>query len=166
MTIDIFDALAGAGKTRALVGHSDRLARHGQKVLFVQPTMYLITKTIDDELLPLDPTYAVRPIHGDCVSKSESVIAKIVAHFQNTPADCGEIVFITHAAFLLLPYIERKADWTLIMDEVPQVDCFQELRLPDTHHLITPFLALVPGGASYGRLIKVEDAIVAQEVAR
>jgi hypothetical protein len=166
VTIDIFDALAGAGKTRSLVRYANRLARLGQKVLFVQPTMYLITKTIDDELLPLDPTYSFRPIHGDCVSKSESVIAKIVAHFQNIPADCGEIVFITHSAFLSLPYIERKADWTLIMDEVPQVDCFQELRLPDTHHLITPFLTLVPGGASYGLLVTAEDAIAAREDAR
>lgn len=166
VTIHIFDAPAGAGKTRALARRADRLARLGQKVLFVQPTMHLITKTIDDELRPLDPTYAFRPIHGACISNSESVIAEIVAHFQATPADCGEIVFITHAAFLLIPYIERKADWTLIMDEVPQVDCFQELRLPDTHHLITPFLALVPGGASYGRLVTAEDAIAAQEDAR
>lgn len=166
MTILIFDALAGAGKTRALARHGDRLARLDHKVLFVQPTKHLITKTIDDELRPLDPTYAFRPIHGGCTSNSESVIAEIVAHFQATPADRGEIVFITHSAFLRLPYIERKADWTLIMDEVPQVDCFQELRLPDTHHLITPFLALVPGGASYGRLLTAEDAVAAQEDAR
>ena len=166
MTIYFFDALAGAGKTRALARHADRLARLGHKVLFVQPTKHLIAKTIADELRPLDPFYAVRPIHGGCVSNSKSVIAEIVAHFQATPADRGEIVFITHSAFLLLPYIQRKADWTLIMDEVPQVDVFEELSLPDTHHLITPFLELVPGGASYGRLITAEDAIAAQEDAR
>ncbi|GJD76716.1 DEAD/DEAH box helicase family protein [Methylobacterium goesingense] len=166
VTIHIFDALAGAGKTRACARYADRLARFGQKVLFVQPTKHLITKTIADELRPLDPPYSVRSIHGGCTPTSKSVIAEIVTHFQVTPADHGEIVFITHAAFLLIPFIERKADWTLIMDEVPQVDCFHELCLPDTHHLITPFLTLVPGGASYGRLVTAEDAIATQEDAR
>ncbi|TXM64002.1 hypothetical protein FV222_20395 [Methylobacterium sp. WL103] len=163
--IHILDALAGSGKTRALARYSHYLAGISHKVLFVQPTKHLITKTIADELRPLDPAYPVRAIHGDS-HVSKSVIADIVAHFQKAPPGSGEVLFITHAAFLLLPYIERKADWTLIVDEVPQVDCFQELRLPETHHLITPFLALMPGGASYGRLVTSEDAIAAQEDAR
>ena len=165
MTIDILDALAGSGKTRALARYTHYLAGISHKVLFVQPTKHLITKTIADELQPLSPTYPVRAIHGDN-HVSKSVIADIVAHFQKAASGSGEVLFITHAAFLLIPYIERKADWTLIVDEVPQVDCFYELRLPETHHLITPFLALVPGGASYGRLVTREDAIVAQEDAR
>jgi hypothetical protein len=156
VTIYVFDAPAGAGKTHALARRADRLARFGQKVLFVQPTKHLITKTIADELRPLDPTYAIRAIHGGCTPNSKSVIAEIVAHFQATPADHGEIVFITHAAFLLIPYIQRKADWFLIMDEVPQVDVFEELSLPDTHHLITPFMTMVPGGATTAALSRLK----------
>jgi hypothetical protein len=57
-----------------------------------------------------------------------------------------------------LPYIEKKSRWHLIMDEVPQVDVFLELNLPDTHHLITPFLDLLPWDAAYGRLVAKEDA--------
>jgi reverse gyrase len=165
MTIHILDAPAGSGKTRALARRSHYLAGISYKVLFVQPTRHLITKTIADELQPLNPTYPVRAIHGgNRISKS--VIADIVAHFQKADPGSGEVLFITHAAFLLIPYIERKADWNLIVDEVPQVDCFEELRLPNTHHLITPFLELVPSGAAYGRLVSREDALVAQGDAR
>lgn len=150
MTIHYFDALAGAGKTRALALYTDRLARRNQKVLFVQPTKHLIDKTIADELDVLDPTYPIRAIHGD--TEPDRVIAEIVTHFQNTQQGVGEALFITHSAFLRLPYIQRRGDWVLIMDEVPQVDVFEELPLPETHHLITPYLHLTPGGAVYGIL--------------
>ncbi len=153
---------AGSGKTRACARYADRLARAGQKVLFVQPTKHLITKTIAEELQPLAPTYPVREIHSDTCLKA-SVVAEAVAHFNNATADQGEILFLTHAGFLLIPYIERKREWTLIMDEVPQVDQFEELRLPETHHLITPHLAVVPTGAAYARLVTPKDALAAQE---
>jgi hypothetical protein len=155
MCIHYFDALAGAGKTRALARHSDRIARRGHKVLFAQPTKHLITKTIEDELEPLHPSYPVRAIHGD--TDPGGVIAKIVAHFQQT-VDGGEVLFITHSAFMSLPYIEKKSHWHLIVDEVPEVDVFSDLRLPDNHHLITPYLDLMPCDAAYGLLVAKEDA--------
>jgi superfamily II DNA or RNA helicase len=166
MLIRTLDAPAGSGKTRACAHHADRLARLGHKVLFVQPTKHLITKTIADELQPLAPAYPVIALHSGTVAPTASVIAAIVAHFQNAERDRGEVLFVTHAAFMLIPYIERKADWVLIMDEVPQVDVFEELKLPETHHLLTPLLTLVPGGAAYGRLVTIEDALTAQEDAR
>ena len=152
MDIYYFDALAGAGKTRALGRYADRLARYSQKVLFVQPTKLLIDKTIEHELKPLDPGYAVRAIHGDAV-QDQSVIAAIVEHFKFAERGYGEILFITHAAFTKVPYIENRADWILLMDEVPQVDVFEERRLPDTHTLITDHFSLIPGGAAYGTLV-------------
>jgi hypothetical protein len=157
MTIHYFDALAGAGKTRALALYADRLARHGQKVLFVQPTIHLIEKTIQDELLKLDPPYSLRPIHGDADLTTNSVVADIVIHFQNAVDGEGEVLFITHPAFLRVPYFERKDRWVLVMDEVPQVDVYEELTLSETHHLITPHLIQVAEGAVYGRLVAKED---------
>lgn len=156
MTILFFDALAGAGKTRALARYADRLARHGDKVLFIQPTKHLIDKTIQDELLPLDAPYPIKPIHGDTDLETNSVVRDLVAHFQQTPPG-GEILFATHAAFFRLPFIQNKGDWILIVDEVPQVDVFDEKNLPETHNLITPYLALVPEGPRYGSLVRRED---------
>src|SRR5215218_824264 len=74
MIIRYFDALAGAGKTRALALYADRLARHGYKVLFVQPTMHLIDKTIEEELRPLTPEYPFKAIHSGTIRQTESVM--------------------------------------------------------------------------------------------
>ena len=49
----------------------------------------------------------------------------------------GEILFITHAALMLLPYFHRRQDWHVIMDEVPQADWCAEFSVADTHRLIT-----------------------------
>jgi hypothetical protein len=160
MTIKFLDSLAGSGKTRALTRHADRLARLNHKVLFVQPTRHLIEKTIADELRPLDPQYPIRAIHGDT---TRAVVGDIVDHTRSTPRDVGEILFITHAAFFRLPYIERKGDWVLLMDEVPQVDVFEEFTLPETHHLITAHLTVVPGGPVYGFLVANDDFLAENE---
>lgn len=53
-----------------------------------------------------------------------------------------------------LPYIEQKDRWRLIMDEMPQVDVHKELRLPDTHRLITSHLSLIPHNPAYGHLVE------------
>lgn len=81
MTIYYFNALAGAGKTRALAHEAHRLASRGRKLLFTQPTKLLIDKTITDEFGPLMAKYPIRAIHGDT---EPSVISKIVAHIQQS----------------------------------------------------------------------------------
>ena len=163
MTIKFLDSLAGSGKTRALARYADRIARHGHKVLFVQPTKHLIEKTIEEELQPLDPEYPIRAIHGDAALETNSVVGDIVEHTRSTPRGKGEVLFITHAAFFQVPYFERKSDWVLLMDEAPQVDMFKEFPLPETHHLITSHLTLVPGGPVYGLLVANEDFLAENE---
>lgn len=151
MAISYFDAPAGSGKTHVLVEHAHRMAQQGQKVLFVQPSRELIARTINDTLVPLLPSCSYRAIHGD--THAGNVVAAIVAHFRETPRHQGEIFFITHAAFLLLPFLERAGDWMVIVDEVLQVDLFESFNIPDTHRLITDALALVPGVDGYGKLL-------------
>jgi superfamily II DNA or RNA helicase len=158
-----FDALAGAGKTRALARYADRIARRGCKVLILQPTKHLIDRTVEDELQPLDPPYPYRVLHGDADLDGTSVVAAIVRHFREADPERGEVLFVTHAAFLRVPYFEGKANWHLIMDEVPQADVFEEWRLPETRDLILPHLTLVPMGSVYGRLEAVRQDVTSDE---
>src|SRR3954467_7543520 len=134
MPISSSDSLEGAGKTYSLARHARSLAEAGRKVLLIQPTKLLITEAIEEELEGLDPDYAIYPIHGH---ETDSVVRTLVQHFKDAVPDGGEIVFATHSAFFRLPYIHNKQDWTLIVDEVPNVDVFEEFRLADTHDLIT-----------------------------
>ena len=126
------DGVCGSAKTYAAVRHAHNLARLGKKVLFVQPSIFLIDQTQAD-LAGLTPEVRVRAIHG---GTSDRVIADIIDHTKRTALD-GEILFITHAALMLLPYFHRRQDWHLIMDEVPQADWCSEFNVPETHRLIT-----------------------------
>ena len=149
MKLYYLDALAGAGKTRALVREAHRLAQLGQRILFLQPTKLLIERTIATELVPLSPAYPFTALHGDVTG---SVVRDLVAHFRQPPRG-GEIVVTTHAAFERAPYFENRADWILIVDEGPQVDAYEEKNLPETHDLITAALRIEPYGAEYGLLL-------------
>ena len=158
MSIHYLNALAGAGKTRALVHYANRLARKGLKTLIVQPTKDLIDKTVSDELEAIEPSYPVTRFHGG--RGSGFVVGAIVQHLRRAKPDQGEIVFITHEAFFRLPYIHRPGDWVLLFDEVPAVDVFDPYELPDTHSLITDHLALDARGPTYPRLrCRDEDAM-------
>ena len=132
MILNHVEGPCGSAKTYAAVRHAHRLARLGKKVLFVQPSIFLINQTLND-LASLAPEVRFRAIHGET---SDRVITGIVEHLKHTTLD-GEILFISHAALMLLPYFHRRQDWHLIMDEVPQADWCAEFSIADTHRLIT-----------------------------
>lgn len=138
------DALCGAGKTYASIRYAYRLARNGQKVLFVQPSRHLIDKTVEDELGKLSPIRHT-VLHGDII---KPVVPVIVSHFKDTSSG-GEILFITHEGFIRTPFFERRHEWVVIWDEFPQVDQFSEFNIPNTHDLIAPFIDVQEHDARY-----------------
>lgn len=163
MPIHYLNALAGAGKTRAFVRYADRLARRGFKLLIVQPTRHLIDKTIMDELGQIAPSYPVTCFHGG--RGSGSVVGAIVKHLRQAKPGQGEVLFITHEAFVRLPYLHRKGDWVLLFDEVPAVDVFDPYELPVTHALLTNHLALDPRGPAHA-LLRCRDEDAAKSIGR
>ena len=134
--IDILDALCGAGKTFALSRKAHTYVERGLKVLFVQPTRLLIEATVAQELGRLAQVKC-RVIHSG--THPHRVASEIIAHMEAHEAG-GEILFITHAAFFALPYVPHRRDWIVIMDELPAVDVYEELNLPETHAVITSAL--------------------------
>ena len=146
--IDIFNALAGAGKTYAYAKYAETLAARGQKVLIVQPTKALIDKTFENELRPKKSNTRIFRFHGDAI---DSVVRSLVDHFRNNTKP-GDIVFTTHAAFMMAGYFHRAKDWIVLFDEVPRVDQYFERNVPDNHHLLTQHIEAVPDGASFVKL--------------
>ena len=114
-----------------------------RRFLFVQPSIFLINQTLND-LASLMPEVRFRAIHGET---STRVIADIVEHSKHTAQD-GEILFITHAALMLLPYLYRRQDWHVIMDEIPQADWCAEFSIADNHRLITDCFSIDTDAAS------------------
>ena len=137
------DGPCGCAKTHVAVRHAHNRARLGKKILFVQPSIFLINQTLAD-LASLTPEVRVRAIHGET---SDRVIADIVEHLKHTAQD-GEILFITHSALMLLPYLHRRQDWHVIMDEIPQADWSTEFSIHDHHRLITDCFTVDPEAPS------------------
>jgi hypothetical protein len=164
MVIQYFDALAGAGKTRALSRYAIKLATAGERVLFVQPSKQLIKATIADEFRQAASTLSVRAIHGD---NSKQVTQEIIQHSKASRPGKGAVLFITHAAFMRLPYIESRHQWHVIFDEVPTVDLVDPFNVPETHRLITDALSFSPHDAAYGFFSAREGAEIAlRKIAR
>jgi hypothetical protein len=133
------DAPCGGAKTYAAIRHAHRVARLGKKVLIVQPSIILIKETMND-LAGLQPEVRHRAIHGETTDR---VIAEVIDHVKHTAHD-GEILFITHSAFMRLPYFHRRHAWHVIMDEIPQADWCVEFNIPHTHRLITDLFSVQP----------------------
>jgi hypothetical protein len=145
-------ALAGAGKTYRLCQHAHQRVTRGAKFLIAQPSKLLIDNTVADEFGAL-PEIPLRAIHsGNC----DSPIASIISHSKEA-GDRGEVLMVTQQALLRLPYFERKESWTLIVDEIPQVDAFDEFTLPEMGQCLFPLVtAECPDDGRYA-LIKPRD---------
>lgn len=157
MSITYLNALAGAGKTRALVQYAHKMAAIGEAVLFVQPSKLLIEATFKTEVVALQPRYSVAAIHS---GNTEQVVRQIVAHMNAAAIGTGQVLFVTHEAFLRLPEFDRKRHWRLIFDEVPGVDLFEAINVPDTHSIITDAIEIRQHDAAYGQLLPQEDRAI------
>ncbi len=160
MKIYTIDALAGSGKTFAIVREGHRLATAGYKVAIIQPTVGLINATITEELLRLSPV-RYRAVHSGMQDCSGRVVSVLSDHLRTTPAG-GELLFITHSALLSLPYWHDRASWTVIVDEIPAVEDHEQLDITDTHGLITDLLDDEAYDESYCRLTPVDNAALQQ----
>ena len=96
-----------------------KAAQWGQKVLFVLSSRDLIDTTINEELLPLRPTYPVYAAHSGKHLDGRTVAGWVEHHFRTTPAGQGEIVFITFSTFLKVSP-PPNSGWLLSMGEWPR----------------------------------------------
>mgnify|MGYP001408469153 CR=1 FL=1 len=141
-------ALAGGGKTFATMRVADQWAKEGKKVLILQPSKALIKSTATNEL-PKNPPYKVTVIHSDEV---EEVVRTLRKHFQNAKRGEGEVLMGCQQAFSLIPYIQNKRDWIVIVDEPPEINRVIPLNIPDSHKILTDQLKITATGLEYGLL--------------
>ena len=98
------------------------------------------------------------------------MIADIIEHLKHTTLD-GEILFMTHAALMLLPYIHRRQDWHLILDEIPQAESVcGGFSVADSHRRITDRFSVDADEVSFAdnRYVRSmpKDCEVLEEMAR
>jgi hypothetical protein len=162
-TINYVDAICGAGKTYGAILYAiDQAANHDAKIAIIQPSRELIlqtevamTKQIRSMGLevPLTTIYSDDDIpQGDYVSVS----TRIQDHLKKAAEiPTGQILIITHAAFLSLPHWHRKDSWEIIIDEVPNIAPFHRYELEENSDLLKNLARIEPdrGSPAYNKVV-------------
>ncbi len=130
-------APCSTGKTRAACKY---IATHHTKTncLYVAPSLKLLNETACQiENIGIKATVISSETHPKRVKSA-------VIELLNSSLDCGHVLLITWNCYVDLPYFNRKADWEIIIDEVPQLDRFYRLMLPHNYEFLTDQLKVFP----------------------
>ena len=136
-TVRFVSAPCSTGKTRAACQFiADN--QHDGNHLYVAPSIDLLNQTLS-QLTSMGVgakliTSATHP---------QRVKAEIVGLVNSAPS-LGMTLLITWCAYSDLPFFHHRDNWTIIIDEVPQVDRFYPLMLPHNHGLLVEHLQALP----------------------
>lgn len=145
-------SICGAGKTTSAIKWAVAEARSGRKIAIIQPTTRLIDQTYEDikELVRQGDGVSVTRFHHDV--QEGRVQDAILEHLRHA-SPLGKVILLTQEAFLRLPHWHRRDLWTLIVDEVPQIDRHFPFKLSVNHRYLTDHLAVEDFDALHYRLL-------------
>lgn len=143
----------GGGKTYHQLKRAAKALMAGNTIVFCQPSHKLIHQSYADlmRLLPKEHHHKVERILYERDHPDGSVVKRIVNFVnQPNPERDGRILFITHAALMLLSHFPQANRWSLIMDELPLKTATSiRLKLRDHRHLLHDFFEMSDGGGDY-----------------
>lgn len=137
MKVNYVDALAGTGKTTSAIQYAIEQAQNGAKIAIVQPSKDLINQTYDN-IVAKNPGVVVNRFHGESVQYS--VKNHVMEYLNETCQGTGEIMLITHQAFLSLKYWHNPDIWDVIIDEIPQIHTEWSKRLDVNFKTLTDYI--------------------------
>jgi hypothetical protein len=133
-------ASCGTGKTWATCKY---IATHRSEAnfLYVAPTKKLLKQTTR-MLKEQHGANGVTMINSD--TDPDRAKRAIVEYLKGAGQE-GEVLLITHSAYLSLPYFHRREHWKIFIDEVPQFDVPYKWRLPKNWHLLAEHVEVERG---------------------
>ena len=143
MNIWTVSALCASGKTYSAVRWAAPAASASFKIAIIQPSHNLLAQT-EREFANLNGAKPPRVTRIDATTHPGQVHRSTMAHLNETPPSQGEVLLVTQQSFLALPYWHRRSQWTVVIDELPQVDFSFCFNLPDNHKLLTQHLTICP----------------------
>ena len=66
-------------------------------------------------------------------------LTAIINYLKGAPY-AGEVLLITHQSYFRLPYFARRENWEIFIDEIPQIDFYDEPRLPRSPSMLSDHL--------------------------
>ncbi|CCB65861.1 protein of unknown function [Hyphomicrobium sp. MC1] len=145
--ITYVSAPCSGGKTHALANLiKDAFSRapfvEPQRFMYVAPTVDLLGE-FSTLLTGLGITDQTTIASSTC---TKDVFERVTKHLRSSDLyQATHITLITHATFLRLPAGLRHPErWRIFIDEVPQIDHFQNARLPETRNTLAGCLEASP----------------------
>lgn len=142
--IDFVNAPGGAGKTYGATDDMKARVVRGEKIILVQLINRLICETVETTFtrLGIDPSHVTEI--SERTRPKGAITKAVIDHINNAVEGRGEILVITHAAFVRLAemYASFRDGWTLIIDEALDVQEAFSFKLPDTHAFVTNHLEI------------------------
>ncbi len=142
--IDFVNAPGGAGKTYGATDDMKARVVRGEKIILVQLLNRLICETVETTFtrLGIDPSHVTEI--SERTRLNGGITKAVIDHINNAVEGRGEILVITHAAFVRLAetYASFRDGWTVIIDEALDVQEAFSFKLPDTHAFVTEHLEI------------------------
>jgi hypothetical protein len=140
--IKILDAIAGAGKTHAILKQADALARSGRRVSISLPTRAVIDEKHGDATRLAEEAYPVLKVYSGAGDDQRAVGARLDDVFTSLSPREGAVLFTTHKTFNECPNWMGRHDWKFFVDEVYDPVAEIRLRVPRTYDTLTRYLEL------------------------
>lgn len=143
MSIGLVDAVAGGGKTTAIVQQAiEQAVEQGKRVCIALPTKEVIEEKYEDALQQAGGRVEVHRVHGDvdgCSSVGTLLADVLTSLGRHKPA----VLFTTHKTFNDCPNWIGRKNWRFYVDEL--FDAVEHIspRLPRNHAILTRLLELI-----------------------
>ena len=138
LTIHYVDGLCGSGKTHSLSRYISQQWDHGSKYMIITPSKKLADQ-IYSQLKQSAEIQNISLIHSD---NSTQVVLDIMDTIKEINLMGNGIIICTQQVFPRIPFIEHKKSWTLIVDEIPNIDDYYNPSLPYNYNLVTQHLEI------------------------
>jgi hypothetical protein len=153
MTIKIIDAIAGAGKTHAIIKRAIDLTRLTNKpVAIVLPTIGVIDEKYRDALARAGDNIMVRRVDSSVSEASGKTVGTMLDEALREIGNQPALLFVTHCTFLDCANWVGAQDWTFFIDELYDPVSVVSYKVPRSYGILTDHLELLDPGARYSEV--------------
>ena len=138
LTIHYVDGLCGSGKTHSLSRYISQQWDHGSKYMIITPSK----KLADQIYKQLNEGYVIENISLIHSDNSSNVVTDIMNTIKTINLMGKGIIICTQQVFPRIPHFEHKGSWTLIVDEIPNIEDYYSPSLPYNYDLVTKYLEI------------------------
>ncbi len=129
-------APCGGGKTLSLCNHIK--ADRERNILYVAPSVDLVNEIRER----LD----VMGVHADVITTEThpKKVRRALTEYFEAAEDMGHLLLVTHNAYFGLPFFANRKNWSIFIDEIPQVANPHTLEIPHHKGLLLKHVDVMP----------------------